>query len=220
MCCCISLGQRCPFGGSTRAPRHCLGALNLLEQRENGLVKSNMGFLRDSRIRPQSFINDSPPSIRSVSRIVEGRLAKTRQRRTFAMSLKTSRKLRPSAKFKIVVTALNHSLRLWLTFPAFSKRIRVRMKRAMRPRVRKMRRAWLLKRCHVWRLGLKSADSEESGELFISGQCGRFGVGSSHFDNLSLADQNCWRKPGSAASSDCRSPWWMCAEHIKDEERE
>ena len=39
--CCISLGQRYPFGGSTGAPRHCLGALDLLEQRKNGLGKSH-----------------------------------------------------------------------------------------------------------------------------------------------------------------------------------
>ena len=42
--CCISLGQHCSFGGSTGAPRHCLGAPDLLEQRENGLRKS---YLRD-----------------------------------------------------------------------------------------------------------------------------------------------------------------------------
>ena len=38
--CYISLGQRYPFGRSTGAPRYCLGAPNLLEQRENGLGKS------------------------------------------------------------------------------------------------------------------------------------------------------------------------------------
>ena len=108
-----------------------------------------MGCRRDSRIRAQSFIRDSPPSIRSVSRTVEGRLAKTRQRRTLAMSLNTSMKFMPRARFKIVVTALNHSLRLWLTFPAFSKRTRVRMKRAMRRRVKSRRGVWLLRRCHV-----------------------------------------------------------------------
>ncbi len=107
------------------------------------------GFLRDSRIRTQSFISESPPSIRSVSRMVEGRLARTRQRRTLAMSLNTSRKFRPSARLRIVVTALNQFLRLRLTFPAFSNRTRVRMKRAMRPRVKKRRRVWPLKSCHV-----------------------------------------------------------------------
>ena len=121
-----------------------------------------MGFVRDSRHRAQSLISDSPPRIRSVSRTVEGRLAKTRQRRTLAMSLNTSRKLRPRARFKIVVPALNHSFRLWLTFPAFSKRTRVRMKRRIRTRVKSRRGIWLLRRCHDWRLGLKSADREES----------------------------------------------------------
>ena len=38
-CCCISPSQRCPFGGSTGAPRHCFGAPDLLEQKKNGLGK-------------------------------------------------------------------------------------------------------------------------------------------------------------------------------------
>ena len=37
--CCISLGQFYPFGGSTEALRHCLGAPDLLEQINNGLKK-------------------------------------------------------------------------------------------------------------------------------------------------------------------------------------
>ena len=40
--CCISLSQFYPFGGSTEALRHCLGAPDLLEQRKNGLEKSYM----------------------------------------------------------------------------------------------------------------------------------------------------------------------------------
>ena len=39
--CCISLGQHYPFGGSTGAPRHCLGAPDLLEQKINRLGKSD-----------------------------------------------------------------------------------------------------------------------------------------------------------------------------------
>ena len=105
--CCISLGQHCPFGRSTGAPRHYLDAPDLLEQRNNEWEKSY----------------------------------KTRQRRTFAISLNTSRKFRPRAKFRIVVTALNHSLGPWLTIPAFSKRMRVKRKRAIRPRVKKRRGA-------------------------------------------------------------------------------
>ena len=42
--CCISLGQYYPFGGSTGAPRHCLGASDLLEQRENRLGRSNFSW--------------------------------------------------------------------------------------------------------------------------------------------------------------------------------
>ena len=34
--CYISLGQRYPSGSSTGAPKHCLGAHNLLEQRTMG----------------------------------------------------------------------------------------------------------------------------------------------------------------------------------------
>ncbi len=154
-----------------------------------------MGFLRDSCMRSQIFMRDSPPSIRSVSRIVEGRLAKTRQRRTFAMSLNTSRKFRPKARFRIVVTALNQSLRLWLTFPAFSKRTRARMKRVIRPRVKNRRGNWLLKRCHVWRLGLNSADRGEPGGFLVSYKCCGFDVGSLHLDGLSLAGQNRWQIP-------------------------
>ena len=136
-----------------------------------------MGFLRDSRMRCQSFMRDSPPSIKSVSRIVEGRLAKTRQRRTFAMSLNTSRKFRPNARLRMVVAALNHYLRLWLTFPAFSKRTRVMMKRAIRPRVKNRRGNWLLKRCHVWRLGLNLVDRGKPVESFISRKYCGFDVG-------------------------------------------
>ena len=113
-----------------------------------------MGFLRDSSIRCHSFISDSPPSIKSVSRAVEGRLARTRQRKIFAISLNTSRKLRPKARFRIVITALNQCLRLWLTFPALSNRTRVKMKRPIRLNVKYSRRVWPLKSRHVWLLGL------------------------------------------------------------------
>ena len=41
------------------------------------------------------------------------------------------------------------------------------MNRTIRPRVRHRRRVWLLNSCHVWLLGLKSADREESGELVL-----------------------------------------------------
>ena len=140
----------------------CARRLNRIQKTQASIV---IGFPRDSRNRAHSFINDSPPRMRSVSRTVEERLAKTRQRRTFAMSLNTSRKLRPKAKFKMVVTALNQSFRLWLTFPAFSKRTRVRMKSRMRRRVKVRRGIWPLRRCHAWRLGLKLADNGESGLL-------------------------------------------------------
>ena len=43
--CYISLGQRYPFGGSTGAPRHYLGALNLLEQGTNKLGKPYLGLV-------------------------------------------------------------------------------------------------------------------------------------------------------------------------------
>ena len=36
------VGQRYPFGGSTGAPKRCLGAPDLLEQRKSGLGKSYM----------------------------------------------------------------------------------------------------------------------------------------------------------------------------------
>ena len=41
------------------------------------------------------------------------------------------------------------------------------MNRTIRPRVRHRRRVWLLKSCHVWRLGLKSPDRGGSGELVL-----------------------------------------------------
>ena len=131
-----------------------------------------MGFLRDSRVKSHSVISESPPNIRSVSRIVEGRLARTRQRRTFAMSLNTSKKFIPRARFRIVVMALNHCLRPWLTFPACSKRTRVKTKSAIRPRVKIRRGAWLLKSFHVCRFGSKSAYTSK--ELAVSRECYEF----------------------------------------------
>ena len=128
-----------------------------------------MGLPHDSRVKSHSVISESPPSIRSVSRIVEGRLARTRQRRTFAISLNTSKKFIPRARFRIVVKALNHSLLPWLTFPACSKRTRVRTNRTIRPRVKDRRRAWLLKRFHVCIFGLKSADVSKG--LIVSREC-------------------------------------------------
>lgn len=69
-----------------------------------------MGFLgrfSGSPINAHSFIKLSPPSMRSISRGLNGLLAKTLHRSTFAISLNTSRKLRPRARFKIVMIVLN-----------------------------------------------------------------------------------------------------------------
>ena len=43
-CCCISLGQRFAFRGSTGVPRQCLGVPSWLEQKYNKLGKSEPGL--------------------------------------------------------------------------------------------------------------------------------------------------------------------------------
>lgn len=148
---------------------YCKQALTQHRQTEN--VK---GFLMDSRIRVARFIKLSPPNIRSISRTVNFRLAKTRHRSTLAISLNASydcckqerigqlarryrrtRKLRPKARLRTVMTVLNRILLSWPTEPFFSYTLRVMIVRATKTAVKSNRQNCSLRSCHDWAPGLK-----------------------------------------------------------------